>query len=58
MAVGDKIEIVIEGIGTLSNTVVAKEWLEGFNEKEEIDYSLSTGIGDDSGRGGQPGQGL
>src|SRR4030043_599110 len=25
MAVGDKIEIVIEGIGTLSNTVVAKE---------------------------------
>jgi 2-keto-4-pentenoate hydratase/2-oxohepta-3-ene-1,7-dioic acid hydratase in catechol pathway len=25
MAVGDKIEIVIEGIGTLSNTIVAKE---------------------------------
>jgi 2-keto-4-pentenoate hydratase/2-oxohepta-3-ene-1,7-dioic acid hydratase in catechol pathway len=25
MAVGDKVEIVIEGIGTLSNTVVAKE---------------------------------
>jgi len=28
------------------------------NEKEEINSSLSTGIGDDSGRGGQPGQSL